>query len=163
MSKAQAKRFLEKEAQSLYDTYRRSPIKMTSIAEESTAVNIKLIMERCHKLGSLEFRSAMLQEEQEHELSPKIEQERQAQKLLQAQPVLRRVYPYLETFVSSGILDGSSEVYLPVFKSLCNTSAATHLDVSQFSSDLLVIADFDCTIQITGVLYLSDWYQRPLQ
>ena len=86
-------------------------------------------MERCREFNSLKFNSAKLQEEQERELSPEIEQERQVRKPAPAQPAAHHIHPDLVTFVSTGMLINGFQAYKPAFETLRNTSAATHLDV----------------------------------
>ena len=164
MPKGQADKFLENETQSLEDRYRPcSSTDGTSFVQVSQNKNINLIIERCREFNNLEFNSATLQEEQERELSPEIEQERQVQKPAPAQPAAHYIHPDLITFVSTGIPISGSKAYKPAFEVLRNTSAAAHLDVSQFPHDLLVTADFARTVQVFGTSYISDAYQRPVQ
>jgi hypothetical protein len=163
MSKDQAEEFLEDESQSLDARYRpRSSAKVTS-DQENQNKNLNLIMERCHEFNDLDLNSATLQEEQERELSPEIEQERQVQKPAPAQPAEHHIHPDLTKFISTGIPISGSKAYRPAFETLRDTSAAAHLDVSQFPQDLLVTADFASTVQISGMSYISDAYQRPVQ
>ncbi len=164
MSKLQAEKFLEKESQTIEDRYRpRSRNDVASFMHTSNTGNLDLIEERCHEFDNLNFNSSSLQEEQERELSPEIEQERQVQRPAPAQPAEHQIHPDLLKFVATGKLVKKSQAYKPAFKSLRNTSAAAHLDVSQFPPGLLVTADFAGTVQISGASYLSDMYQRPVQ
>lgn len=164
MSKGQAERFLENESQRLDGRYRPlSDAAVIPFVRGSENTNLHLIMERCREFDSLEFHSANLQEEQEWELSPEIEQERQVEKPAPAQSAAHHVHPDLKIFVSNGMLINGSEAYKPAFEALRNTSAAAYLDVSQFPHGLLVSADFASTVKILGASYLSDVYQRPVQ
>jgi hypothetical protein len=164
MSKGQAERFLEDESQTLEDRYRpRSSTDVTSFLQASQNKNLNLMIERCREFDSLKFNSAKLQEEQERELSPEIEQERQVQKPAPAQPAAHHIHPDLIKFVFTGMLINGSQAYKPAFETLGNTSAAAHLDVSQFPHGLLVTADFASTVQIFGASYISDVFQRPVQ
>ena len=163
MSRVDAERFLEDEAQSLEQRYRPRPDTVTCIDETSQNKTLKLIKERCHDFDGLEFGSSKLQEEQERELSPENEQERQVQKPAPAQPVAHCVHDDLRAFVSTGILIDGSDAYKPAFETLRSTSAANHLDVSQFGDSLLVTTDFANTVQASGPSYVSDVNQRPVQ
>jgi hypothetical protein len=164
MSKGQAEKFLEDESQTLEDRYRpRCSTNAASFEPESPNNNLSLITERCREFGSLEFHSAKLQEQQERELSPEIQQQRQVQRPAPVQPAAHHIHPDLITFVSKGILISGSQAYKSAFESLRNTSAAAHLDVSQFPRELLVTADFASTVQISGSSYISDAYQRLVQ
>ena len=163
ISQDYAKRFLEDESQSLEKRYR--PQSITDIAAFDVRQNksLELIMERCREFDSLKFSSAKLQEEQERELSPEIEQERQVQKPAPSQPAVHSIHPDLIKFVSTGMLMNSSKAYKPAFEALRTTSAAVHLEVSQFADSVLVTADFANTVQVFGSSYISDMYQRPVQ
>lgn len=165
MSEDQANRFLEHEAQSLEHRYRPCPDTNVNMSLEAVSENknLNLIAERCREFGSLGLGSAKLQEEQERELSPEIEQERQVQRPAPAQPAQHHVHSHLIKFVATGTLINGSEAYKPAFETLRSTSAATHLDVSQFGADLLVTADFARTVQISQTSDILDAYQRPVQ
>ncbi|KAF2835464.1 hypothetical protein M501DRAFT_432682 [Patellaria atrata CBS 101060] len=164
MSKEQAKKFLEDESQSLKDRYRpNNSIDVISSLQNSQNTNLQLIFERCREFGSLEANSAKLQEEQERELSPEIEQERQVQRPAPAESAKHGIHPDLITFVNTGSLISNSKAHQPAFQTLRSTSGAAHLDVSQFPQDLLVTTDFARTILISGKSYTSDAYQRPVQ
>ena len=164
MTVDQANKFLEVESQSLEDRYRpRSITDAPSSMQVGQNENINLIIERCREFNDLKFNSATLQEEQERELSPEIEQERQVQKPAPAQPAAHNIDPELIKFVSTGIPTSGVKGYKPAFEVLQNTSAAAYLDVSQFPPDLLVTDDFARTIQISGRSYIADSYQRQVQ
>ncbi|KAF8851671.1 hypothetical protein BDZ45DRAFT_140606 [Acephala macrosclerotiorum] len=165
MSKTLADKFLEDESQSLNDRYRPRPSSdVTSIVKASNNRNLNLIVERCKELDNLQFDSATLREEQERELSPEIEQERQVQKPASAQPAPHSLHPDLVKFVSAGNLIPGSKAFMPAFQAMRTTSAAAYLNVSQFPQDLLVTADFANTIQVPNTIsYVSDCYQRPVQ
>ncbi|TKA23809.1 hypothetical protein B0A54_17893 [Friedmanniomyces endolithicus] len=77
LSQQTAKAFLENEAQTLEDRYRPSVDPAGSLLTKSDHTDIKRIEQRCLDFENLSFSSTALQEEQERELSPEIEQERQ--------------------------------------------------------------------------------------
>ncbi|EER36939.1 conserved hypothetical protein [Histoplasma capsulatum H143] len=164
ISTTQAARFLEEESQTLEARYRPSPITlMASTGKVNNNRNLCLIMERCREFDSADLKSATLQEEQERELSPENEQERQTQRPPPAKAAEHHIHRDIIEFVSTGRLIEKSKAYKPAFEILRNTSAAEHIDVSQFPAGLLVSADFANTVQISGGKYISDAYQRPVQ
>ncbi|KAF7592481.1 hypothetical protein BBP40_000216 [Aspergillus hancockii] len=165
LSLSRASEFLEPEAQSLDDRYRPrrgdAPV-LHHQSDESTPMC--LISERCREFDDLNFASAQLREEQERELAPEIEQERQIERPPPAKPNQHCLHEDLLTFVSTGILKEHSSAFRPAFEALRNTSAARYLDLSQFPSGLRVTTDFATTIQLReGSSSLSDTYQRPVQ
>ncbi|KAK2624987.1 hypothetical protein QTJ16_005356 [Diplocarpon rosae] len=163
-SKNIAEKFLEDEAQSLEDRYRpRFETHDIISGEIGQNENLKLIRDRCQEFTDLDFSSSTLQEEQERELSPEIEAERQVQGPAPASPAPHKIHRDLTTFIAQGTPVSGSKAYQPAFETLADTSAAAYLDVAQFPRDLLVTADFASTIIVSGTSYISDWYQRPVQ
>jgi hypothetical protein len=164
MSKARADEFLEDEMQSLEYRYRPVPVTESQLTEElSQNHNLNQIAERCKDIHDVNFVSATLQEEQERELAPEIEQERQIQMAAPAQPATHQLSPDVIKFVSEGTLVRGSKAFMPAFKALQSTTAAKYLDVDQFPKQLLVTTDFATTIQLTNTKYNSDIFQRPVQ
>lgn len=166
MTRPQAEQFLEDEAATL--EYRYSPHPRESVSEESmqngSSVRLRAIQERCSEVGAPQVDEASLQEEQERELSPEIEEERQIERPPPARPARHSVHPDISAFVSSGRLPQGSSAVMAAFTALRDTSAADFLDVDLFPQDILVTTDFVRTVQrnTTG-RFLSDAYQRPVQ
>lgn len=164
MSETQAVRFLESESQSLEQRYRPGlSTDVMSTIRLSQNVNLQRIAERCREFDDLEHHAATLQEEQERELSPEIVQQQEVQRPAPATPSEHYIHSDLTTFVTDGTLIRGSEAFKPAFEALRRTSAATHLDVAQFSSDLLVTVDFANTVEVSKGPSLLDVYQRPVQ
>ncbi|KAH1900111.1 hypothetical protein KXV57_008631 [Aspergillus fumigatus] len=165
LSFSRASEFLEPESQSLDDRYRPRRGEATVLHHQSDeSTPMCLISERCRDFDGLSFGTAQLQEEQERELAPEIEQERQIERPPPAEPKQHCLHADLLTFVSTGILKEHSSAVRPAFEALRNTSAARYLDVSQFPPGLRVTTDFATTIQFReGSSSLSDAYQRPVQ
>ncbi|KAF2866821.1 hypothetical protein BDV95DRAFT_611492 [Massariosphaeria phaeospora] len=167
-TKEQAQEFLEDEAQPLECRYR--PI--SDLKKRNTRLdgwdtgntNIAQILQRCQDFETVDFNSATLQEEQERELAPEIEEERQVQRPNPMQPARHRVHPDLLMLVKSGQLPPNSEAVMPAFMALSSTSAAVGFDLTQFPAGLLVTADFALTLNRPSFMtYVSDSYQRPVQ
>jgi hypothetical protein len=164
MSESHATKFLEPESQSLEHRYRPGTVAhIMPLSRAGENENLQHILNRCSQFDKLEHHAASLQEEQERELSPEIMRERELQRPPPAEPATHYVHPELNAFVVDGTLQRNSEVFKPAFETLRSTSAATHGDVSQFPSDVLVTVDFASTIQSSGECTLLDAYQRPVQ
>lgn len=167
LSKAQAGEFLEAESQTLEERYRPRKHSTTSpiiVPGSHNSENIRLILERCRQFADVNFSSTQLQEEQERQLAPEIEQERQVQRPPSAKPEIHSIHADLRAFICTGTLIRPSQAFIPAFQGLKNTSATKHLSVTQFPADLLVTRDFVRTVQISGgVSSILDDYQRPVQ
>ncbi|KAH6861099.1 hypothetical protein BKA58DRAFT_448898 [Alternaria rosae] len=170
-TKEQAEAFLEDEAASLETRYKpREPdndgSKHLRGWDESNE-NIVKIVSRCRDFEAMGFGSAALSEEQERELAPEIEEQRQIERppRLKAHP--HSFHPDLKRLINRGEFCVSSKAWGPAFEALCTTSAAKDVDLSKFPDDLLVTADFMHTVQVppgsTRASFVSDSYQRPVQ
>lgn len=164
MLESDAKKFLEDEAQSLESRYRPYPEK-AKVTAGIDGDNLDLIEQRCRDFGDMDHRPAALQEEQERELSPEIERERQVQKALPTEPLVHRIHPHIRAFASTGILPEGSPSCMPALAALSDTSAAVHLDLSKCPGRLLVSIDFAQSIDTTilRASYKSDCFQRSVQ
>ncbi len=165
----QAKQFLEKEAQSLEDRYRPRLRKCFDATKDwdTTNRNICEILKRCRDFEATSFDTATLQEEQERELSPEIEEEREVQRPAPMEAERHTLHPDLVRLVDTGIFSARSDAFLSAFPALKSTSAAKRFDLVQFPSDLLITADFMRTVRPPGGVisdsYVSDSYLRPVQ
>ncbi|KAL3475090.1 hypothetical protein BJX99DRAFT_259703 [Aspergillus californicus] len=165
MTVSQARKFLEPESQTLERRYRPGH-QQNSIINSALGENYNshLIVDRCREFQTLNFTSSTLQEEQERELAPEIESERQIQRPPEAVPEAHRIHPHLRDFIMTGSIKGSSDAFRPAFQSLGNTSAASFLDLTQFPSDLLVTKDFATTVKVpVGSKFTADAFQRPVR
>lgn len=170
LTEQRAREFLEDEAKSLHDRYHP---KVHAVDEATTTPNAKhnldliRISERCREFGGLQVNSSVLEEEQERELSPEIEQERQVQRAPTAQPLPHNLHADVRRFVTGGVPVFGSKAYLPAFQALGDVSAADQFDVSQFCCSsiypLLVTADFTSTVVKDPVSHRADSFQRPVQ
>ncbi|KAF2622185.1 hypothetical protein BU25DRAFT_403259 [Macroventuria anomochaeta] len=162
---SQAQAFLEDEAQSIEDRY--APVTKStgqSILRDLTNPSIKQIHSRCVEFQAVDFNSAMLHEEQERELSPEIEEERQIERPPKMIAEKHRLHPDLAHLARSGEFPSASSAFEPAFQALKSTSAAEHYDLTQFPKHLLVTKDFMRTVKIPAVSsFVSDSYQRPVQ
>ncbi|KAJ8109131.1 hypothetical protein OPT61_g7683 [Boeremia exigua] len=117
---------------------------------------------RCEQFGLTDTHRASFDEEQERELAPEAEQERQVEKLPRFEPAQHQVHPGLEQFVLRGAWPTTP--FQPAFKILETTSAAQYFDVSEFSNAILVTRDFAVTVNGSfGPVMYSDSFQRPVQ
>ncbi|KAL4804843.1 hypothetical protein BDV18DRAFT_161935 [Aspergillus unguis] len=165
MSEEQAEQFLEPESQSIEQRYRpRVGLNDPPFAAPQDSDNIRQILERCREFENINFHSTQLQEEQERQLAPEVEQERQVQRPPSATPEKHFVHEDLRHFVATGVLNRTSMAFKPAFTALEHTSAAKYLRANEFPVELLVTTDFAKTIQPpSGKSSVLDDYQRPVQ
>ena len=168
LSKAHSEKFQEDEAQSVNDRYRPRHAQSLPAFEAAGSSNPSLqrISARCEQFDDLQFNSSTLQEEQERELSPEVEQERQIQRAAPAKALPHTMHADVKVFADSGIFNTTSEGFMPAFQALQDSSAAKSLPIGQLVGDgkLFVTADFAKTVEQTGgASYLSDGFQRSVQ
>jgi hypothetical protein len=168
-TKEQAKSFLEDEAQSLEVRY-RPRAREDSVrfnGWDMSNKNIAQIHLRCREFEAMGFGSSSLQEEQERELAPEIEEERQIQRPARMAAEKNQTHPDLRRLVRTGEIPKNSEAFKPAFQALHSASAAVLFDLTQFPSDLLVTSDFMRTVKTPAgssiESFVSDSYQRPVQ
>ncbi|KAJ5735009.1 uncharacterized protein N7483_000134 [Penicillium malachiteum] len=165
ISPEQAEEFLEEEYKTIEDRY--SPLQdNTSLPDSVGEANerLGLIDQRCQEFGSLEHDSAALQEEQERELAPEIECEREVERPQPIPAMQHQIHPDLLHLIRKGQLREPSSAWQPAFKALSSTSAATHLDIDEFPTGLLATADFCKTVQAPSRSSCNlDCFQRPVR
>lgn len=166
MTIEQAHQFLEDEAETLQHRYhpRTQGSTENGSLHMKNSKRMRAIQDRCSEVGASQVDEAALQEEQERELAPEVEEERQVEKPAPAKPETHFVHPDLKIFVSSGRLSTESAAVMPAFKALQDTSAARHINLDMFPKDILVTRDFSRTARKSSVhRHVSDAYQRPVQ
>ncbi|KAH5731245.1 hypothetical protein HBI17_217790 [Parastagonospora nodorum] len=170
-TQAQAQSFLEDEAQALEVRYKPLTKEEDSLGTLKTwdlgNANIAKIVTRCQEFEAMGFGVATLSEEQERELAPEIEEERQVERPARLEPQDHSVHPDLQYLAQTGYLRPNPRVFKPAFHALAITSAASLFALEQFPTDLLVTADFERTVKVpngfAGHHFISDSYQRPVQ
>lgn len=125
---------------------------------------VALIHEKCREfsIGAAQI-AGNLQEEQERELAPEIEQERQVELPAPRDPATHFLHPDVKDFVISGKIKPGSDGFMPAFQAMAKSTAVSHFPIAKFPGDLLVTADFAQTVSTAGKSYCSDMYQRPVQ
>jgi hypothetical protein len=165
-----AKSLLEAEAQTLRDRYgfggQRSEeqILLNNSKDESLSAReeqVEAIRTKCREFNLASFSTATLQEEQERELSPENEQERQVERPPVLTPYKHSVHEDVRRFIHQGILDHRSSAFRHVFEVFGNTSAVQCLEKGSWPANLLVTADFARTVQ-TSQNELIDSFLRPV-
>ncbi|KAF2728036.1 hypothetical protein EJ04DRAFT_389558, partial [Polyplosphaeria fusca] len=167
----QAERFLEDETQTISHRYRPRSQALPDAPQldsgNTTNESIARIIARCHEFDTMNFGSATLQEEQEQELSPEIEEERQIERPAPTEAEAHRVDRDLVRLVRTGQFPQGPRNFLPAFRALSSCSAANLVDLAQFPTELLVTADFMRTVKrppgLSSAPYCSDSFQRPVQ
>jgi len=122
---------------------------------------LEAIRAKCQEFELASFSSATLLEEQERELSPENEQERQIERPLAVTSYKHSVHPDVTSFVNQGILDRDSHAFQPAFEVFSSTSAVECLEVEAWPVDLLVTTDFARTVHASGN-YGMNSFLRPV-
>jgi hypothetical protein len=173
-TKCQAEVFLEDEAQSLETRY-KPQIKEHNHPSQPRGwnlsnENIAKIVSQCRNFEALGFGSATLSEEQERELAPEIEEERQVERPAKMEAEIHVLHADLRRLVYYGQIGENSTTFQSAFKALRYTSPAKLFNLQQqpsFPTDLLVTTDFMRTVKIppgsSRASFISDSYQRPVQ
>jgi hypothetical protein len=166
----QARKFLEEELQSIERRYRPRSRSDASIFNGWDLSNHDLgrIITRCKDFEALTFNSATLEEEQERELCPEIEEEREVQPPAPMKPAEHRLHPHLLSLIETGEVPAPSNAFTPAFQALESTSAARCFNLALFPAHLLVTADFMRTVErptksFSSSSYIQDRYLRPVQ
>ncbi|KAF5262938.1 hypothetical protein FOXYS1_6350 [Fusarium oxysporum] len=162
--------FLEEEGQSLTERYRpeRGLTNCSSLTEELNDSAARVFKSRCEDFGLKRLHTCSLHEEQERELAPETQHERQVEKVPALKPDTHSVNRLLQEWIADGSFPESSTAFRavmkPAFHSLNKTSAAVHFDVKEFPETVWVSMDFAHTVKgvFSGKSY-SDSYQRPVQ
>ncbi|KAI4686606.1 uncharacterized protein J4E84_005887 [Alternaria hordeiaustralica] len=170
-TKRQAKAFLEKEAASLETRYMPRKVDKDGSAHiarwDMSNQSVSKIVSRCRDFEAMGFGSAALSEEQERELAPEIEEERQIERPSRLKAHPHNLHQDLKRLVDTGKIDIGSKAWKPAFKGLDDTIAGRLTDLSKFPDDLLVTRDFIRTVEVplgsTRASFKSDSYQRPVQ
>tara|TARA_R110002003_G_scaffold1624_3_gene23301 strand:- start:769 stop:1341 length:573 start_codon:yes stop_codon:yes gene_type:complete len=169
----QAKLFLKDEAQSLETRYRprskddNEPSQLVDWDLSNT--NIAQIVSRCRDFGATGFSSAALSEEQERELAPEIEEERQVERRPKMKVEAHILHADLVRLVKYGHFEGSLTTVEPASKALRCTSPARLFNLQQlpsFLTHLLVTADLMRTVKVrpdsSRATFVSDLYQHVM-
>ncbi|MBE3044891.1 hypothetical protein IMZ48_20490, partial [Candidatus Bathyarchaeota archaeon] len=167
LSPSQAEQFPEDEAQTIFQRYRPRARKQ----EEDAALGADAsdpITERLLDFGALECDAAALYEEQERELAPEIEAEREQQRPPTTTPAIHTLNANVKRFAVEGTLVPKSAAYMRAFASLSLTRPGKEFGVNKISPaltpNLLITEDFAQTVKLpTGVGVFHDLYLRPVQ
>jgi hypothetical protein len=136
-----AKQLLEDDARTLEHRYgARVKAGLVFLEEQRrTDPSVEQITQRCGQLADLDVSSSSLYEEQEQELAPEIEQEREIERPESYEPAKHMIHEDLRLFVRTGMFQANSGAFMPAFKSLGNTTAARHLRLDSFPHDDLLV------------------------
>lgn len=170
----QAESLLEDEAQTLEARYKprtKDDSGMSSLkAWDMQNCNITKIVKRCQEFEAMGFEAATLSEEQERELAPEIEAEKQIDRPARLDAEHHIVHPEVRQLVRTGRLTKTTEnsnAWNPAFQELKSTSAAKLFELEEFPTELLVTSDFMRTVKAPSGYFqsefISDSYQRPVQ
>lgn len=111
--------------------------------------------------------SAAFQEEQERELAPEVEEERQIERPAPAEPAVHTLHTDLQRLLDEGVFTPKSRTFIPAFRALKNVSVAKSFDIDQFPTGLMVTQDYIHSIerpfQSSSNRFVTDAYHKPVQ
>lgn len=125
--------------------------------KEVEAIHAKMV-----EFGTVSIDGAALEEQQERELSPESEQERQLERPPKMKPMQHDLHRDLLKMVKQGFLEPASEAFIPAFLALNNTSANGYFKLKDWPKGLLATKDFSLTVQ-AGKNAQQDDFIRPVQ
>ncbi|KAI8930715.1 hypothetical protein NX059_012324 [Plenodomus lindquistii] len=170
-TREEAAGFLELEAQTIEDRYKPQPFNKDPLVQfrdwDKNNSDLQEIIKRCKDFNAMGFMSEDLEEEEERELAPEKEEERQVEQPARMVAVNPVIHPEVERLAETGTFSKTSRVIVPAFLALALTSIGKQYDLHEFPTDLLVTEDYMRTIQIPDKSfdnpYLTDAFQRPVQ
>ncbi|RYP49659.1 hypothetical protein DL768_004701 [Monosporascus sp. mg162] len=162
--------YFEDEAMSLEQRYlpnHRTPGHVfNSLAADNELTERKEQVDRiratCERYQIASFSSATLSEEQERELAPEMEQERQAERPNLMEPKQHIIHPDVLELVRRGNLNLNGGGFLAAFESFNRSTARRLANLVEFGQDLLVTTDFAKAVDLTAESH-SDAFHRPVQ
>ncbi|KAF2769520.1 hypothetical protein EJ03DRAFT_362265 [Teratosphaeria nubilosa] len=166
LSQTDALEFLEQEAQTIADRYHPSSHQaLTARLMSDIDPRVQCIAARCRQIGDSQQDSAGFLEEQERELSPEIEQERQIQRAPPAQPAKHRLRPDVRAFARTGKRVSTSSAYAPAFSLFGKTRAQDFFttNLMQHCGSLLATMDYWVTIAGENAASKVDDFVRSVQ
>ncbi|CAG9949486.1 unnamed protein product [Clonostachys rosea f. rosea IK726] len=149
INKGLAEKFLENEAQSLERRYRPHSQQSTFIDDmaQSQDPMLQQIFQRYREFSNLDLTASSLREEQERELAPEVEEERQKERAKPAQALQHKIHSDVEKFVLTGVIRPSSKALKGCFELFGDTSAGNEFEVYQWPKGLLITEDFARTVK----------------
>lgn len=158
-----AEKFLEDEAKSIATRYRPVSSASGAAVSQDTDQMLHMIAERCREFESTNIRSRTLQEEQERELAPEVEEEREVERPPPAEAAPHKIHDNVRRFFATGKIPANGAGFIWAFEALRHTSAAECLDLSKAPRNIRVTADFARTIKYKQSHQGYDSYQRNVQ
>ncbi|KFA68971.1 hypothetical protein S40285_08603 [Stachybotrys chlorohalonatus IBT 40285] len=164
-----AGKFLEDEAKSLEECCRPRTTHTLDISSDHDTFDIEItsqILQRCKQSEGLDLVSGVLQEEQEWELAPEIEEDKQLELPAPAASAHHALYPDVIAFVKTGKIKRTQgdNAFLRAFDILSETTVAKYLDLKGLPQTIFVTQVFERTIQKASAVDSSkDKYQRVVQ
>ncbi|CAF3523348.1 unnamed protein product [Fusarium graminearum] len=144
-----AEQFLEDESQTLDQRYRprNGRVNLEVFLNKADYSKMDVLRARCDDFGMTELHTASLQEEQEQELSPETEQERQIEKPPAVEPETHSLSQSLTTWMQNGhVARHFNTENKSAFQTLYSTSAAGYVDLDNFPVNLRATSDFANTL-----------------
>ncbi|KAI1811621.1 hypothetical protein GGS20DRAFT_592862 [Poronia punctata] len=119
---------------------------------------------RCRQFKDIKDNTTAFLEEQERELAPEVEVERQDERPKPVQHETPKISRDVRAFIKTGKIVEESNGYMAAFVSMGDTSAGAVFDVAQFRRGVLISRDFARTIKTKpSATAYTDAYKRSVQ
>lgn len=164
-----ASQFLEDEAQTILERYRpKAPGKKAAAQDSEPGAVPDPISHRLRDFGVSSCDGAMLHEEQERELAPEIETERQTERPPAMAEEPHSIHPDVAAFATEGTIVPNSKGYRRAFATLSRTRAGSQFGVANLSPVIaptfFATVDFARTVKSPGTRdAFEDSYLRSVQ
>ena len=164
--KASANCLLEKDTQTLEERYLHEQVEFnTNIHNEKStsttrSAELDRIKKKCDEFIIAKAQSTSADEEQEREIAPETEVERQIER---SKPITfhkHEASDEVKRFVTTGELNTTSDAFVPAFSTLSKTGAKQWLELEAYQQDVLVTVDFARTVVTKDDKY--DDFLRPV-
>jgi hypothetical protein len=167
LQESNAANLLEKECQGLELRYRPHYVDTSDtdafqeIASDPDALKLE---ERCREFGHINTELSALQEQQERELAPEIEQVVQRQGPPPMKAAVHELHPEVIAFAKTGRVSPDASAYMDAFLSLADTNPAQNFPLAQLGvSSIKATRDFIRTvIPRRGETFVSDLFLRTV-
>lgn len=167
LGETNAHHLLEKESQEIDIRYRPHVVDHTALQATQDIAghpDSAEITNRCREFGQINLDLSALQEEQERELAPEIEQECERQRAPPRKAARHELHREVVAFAKTGRTAPGASAYIDAFLSLSDTTAAKHFPLAQLGMvPLKATKDFMRTVEVPeSKNFVSDLFLRSV-
>ncbi|KAL9047749.1 MAG: hypothetical protein Q9162_007958 [Coniocarpon cinnabarinum] len=161
LTRVDAIRLLEREAQTLEQRYGTALAKPDDASSLMLPCANDILRSKAHEFGLSSEQTSTYAEEQERELSPEVEQERETERPHLETPHIHAMHPDVLALVRFGTFNKASAAFVPAFQVFQQTTASALFAADEFAERIWVTRDFINTIKPL-VPYNLDLFLKPV-